>query len=296
MRTVAHADCLGLLVHAVCWACVCVCVSPQVLSGDSAFIRVTKGLYTLRCWASELPPQQDQGAGAGASGGAKVRPCACLCVRGLSARQQAGTQAPVLLACVRRAAQHDSICSGLTDAHRYVRRHQACRGLSGGLTYCLGCVHGCSLQDAPAASGKSASEAGEQQQGLARAEAVLGQAQRAVAARRRDADAAAQALDACQSRLAEAKEAEKAKAKQGPAQSAGSSNGALANGAAAGASPSKEDLDAKFALPGHLKEYTGVCSVTLPTAGDSSSSSSIEGQGSLLLCSRRCCWTSSCVL
>jgi hypothetical protein len=44
----------------------------QVLREDSAFIRVTKGVFTLRCWAAELPPQQDQGA-AGASGGAKVR-------------------------------------------------------------------------------------------------------------------------------------------------------------------------------------------------------------------------------
>jgi hypothetical protein len=47
-----------------------------------------------------------------------------------------------------------------------------------------------------------------------------------------------------------------------PAQSAGSSNGVLANGAAAAngappASPSKEELDAKFALPDRLKEYTG---------------------------------------
>jgi hypothetical protein len=89
---------------------------------------------------------------------------------------------------------------------------------------------------------------------------VLAQAQKAVAARRRDADTAAQALDACQKRLAEAKEADKAKAKQGPAQSAGSSNGVLANGAT-GASPSKEDLDAKFALPAHLKDYTGACAV-----------------------------------
>lgn len=44
----------------------------QVLQADRTFIRVTRGLYTLRCWASELPPiQQDQGA-AGGSGGAKV--------------------------------------------------------------------------------------------------------------------------------------------------------------------------------------------------------------------------------
>lgn len=43
----------------------------QVMSTDNAFIRVKKGVYTLRCWASQLPPQLDQGA-AGASGGAKV--------------------------------------------------------------------------------------------------------------------------------------------------------------------------------------------------------------------------------
>jgi hypothetical protein len=43
----------------------------QVLQGESTFIRVSKGVYTLRCWASELPPQQDHGA-AGGSGGAKV--------------------------------------------------------------------------------------------------------------------------------------------------------------------------------------------------------------------------------
>ena len=41
------------------------------MSNDNAFIRVKKGVYTLRCWADQLPPQLDQGA-AGASGGAKV--------------------------------------------------------------------------------------------------------------------------------------------------------------------------------------------------------------------------------
>jgi uncharacterized spore protein YtfJ len=74
----------------------------QVLSGDSAFIRVTKGLYTLRCWASELPPQQDQGAGAGASGGAKVRPCACLCAREAC---QHGSRQSCLNLCSRLLAQ-----------------------------------------------------------------------------------------------------------------------------------------------------------------------------------------------
>lgn len=94
----------------------------------------------------------------------------------------------------------------------------------------------------------------------------MSQAQKAVAARKKDADATAAALEACQKRLADAKAAPaQSKAKQSPAASAGSSNGNLANGhadpaAAAGvaASPSKDELDAKFALPERLKEYTGM--------------------------------------
>ena len=108
------------------------------------------------------------------------------------------------------------------------------------------------------------SAAGEQQSGAARAEALLAQAQKAAAASKAVADAAAAALDACQKRLAEAKEAAAAqnKGKSTPAQSAGSSNGQqLANGVAGSsappASPSKEELDAKFALPDRLKDYTG---------------------------------------
>lgn len=109
------------------------------------------------------------------------------------------------------------------------------------------------------------SAAGEQQSGAARAEALLAQAQKAAAASKAVADAAAAALDACQKRLAEAKEAAVAqnKGKSTPAQSAGSSNGQqqLANGVAGSsappASPSKEELDAKFALPDRLKDYTG---------------------------------------
>lgn len=111
------------------------------------------------------------------------------------------------------------------------------------------------LQDAPAAAGKDAADAGEQQSGMARAELVLAQTQKAVAARKADAEAAAQALEACQKRLDEAKEAAQNKSKQTPAPSAGSSNGELANGVAP--SPSKEELDVKFALPERLKEYTG---------------------------------------
>jgi hypothetical protein len=86
----------------------------------------------------------------------------------------------------------------------------------------------------------------------------------AAAARKADSEAAAQALQACQERLDEAKEAAAGKSKQTPAQSAGSSNGSAANGVAAGStpvgaspSPSKEELDAKFGLPDRLKEYTG---------------------------------------
>lgn len=54
----------------------CGCIALQVLSTDNAFIRVRKGVYTLRCWASQLPPQVDQGA-AGTSGGAKVNDSCC---------------------------------------------------------------------------------------------------------------------------------------------------------------------------------------------------------------------------
>jgi hypothetical protein len=66
----------------------CGCIALQVLSTDNAFIRVRKGVYTLRCWASQLPPQVDQGA-AGASGGAKAsnlcrHMCATTCSRGPS--------------------------------------------------------------------------------------------------------------------------------------------------------------------------------------------------------------------
>lgn len=98
---------------------------------------------------------------------------------------------------------------------------------------------------------------------MARAEHLLAQAQKAAAASKAVAEAAAAALEACQKRLTEAKEAAaQSKGKSTPAQSAGSSNGQLANGVggasgAPPASPSKEELDAKFALPDRLKEYTG---------------------------------------
>lgn len=127
------------------------------------------------------------------------------------------------------------------------------------------------VQGPSGASGGGSSE--QQQSGLPRAEALLAQAQKALAARQADADAAAQALRACEQRLAEAKaEQQGSKVKQQSPQSgaAGSSKGAnghlLANGNAAAAggavgvaapSPLKEELDAKFALPERLREYTG---------------------------------------
>lgn len=94
---------------------------------------------------------------------------------------------------------------------------------------------------------------------MVKAEHLLAQAQKAVAARKADAAAAAEALEACQKRLTDAKAA--AAAAQSKAKpSAGSSNGVLANGVAAGgvsASPSKQELDERFALPERLREYTG---------------------------------------
>lgn len=98
---------------------------------------------------------------------------------------------------------------------------------------------------------------GEQQAGLVKAEHLLAQAQKAVAARKADAAAAAEALEACQKRLTDAKAAA---AQNKSKQPAGGSNGVLANGVAAGgvsASPSKQELDERFALPECLREYTG---------------------------------------
>lgn len=99
----------------------------------------------------------------------------------------------------------------------------------------------------------------QQQSGLLRAEQLLAQAQKAVAARQADADAAAAFLDTCQKNLAEAKDAKAAAAKtKGKRDSdAGASAGGAAAEDKAAAAAAAAELDEKFALPEHLKEYSG---------------------------------------
>jgi hypothetical protein len=97
----------------------------------------------------------------------------------------------------------------------------------------------------------------EQQSGLARAEQLLAQTQKAVAARQADADAAAAYVEACQKNLSEAKEAKASSAvkPKGKRDSDAAAAAAAADDKAAAAASAAE-LDEKFALPQHLREYT----------------------------------------
>eukprot|EP00775_Hariotina_reticulata_P007967 gene7967-8165_t len=112
-----------------------------------------------------------------------------------------------------------------------------------------------------------------EQAGLARAEHLLQQAEKAVAARKKDAAAADEALEVCLRCLKEAKaEALLGQAKASPAKGAAVASAAAGSGSADGtaacngssqpaavgaAGCSAGDLDAMFALPERLKEYSG---------------------------------------
>jgi hypothetical protein len=99
----------------------------------------------------------------------------------------------------------------------------------------------------------------EQQSGLARAEQLLAQTRKAVAARQADADSAAAYVEACQKNLTEAKDAKAAAVKtKGMRDSDASAAGAAAAGDdKAAAAAAAAELDEKFALPEHLREYGG---------------------------------------
>jgi hypothetical protein len=98
----------------------------------------------------------------------------------------------------------------------------------------------------------------EQQSGLARAEQLFAQTQKAVAARQADADAAAAYVEACQKNLSEAKDAKAAAVKtKGKRDSDASAAGAATADNKAAAAASAAELDEKFALPEHLREYAG---------------------------------------
>lgn len=129
---------------------------------------------------------------------------------------------------------------------------------------------------------------GGEHSGLARAEQLLAQALKAVVARQGDASAANDALNACVKRLAEAK-AESAKAKQSPAKGGG--GGA---GAAVPPSPNKQELDAKFALPKRLQDFTG--GVRQGVRGAAARPSCREGcdEGRRWLRQRCCCPAPAC--
>jgi hypothetical protein len=98
----------------------------------------------------------------------------------------------------------------------------------------------------------------EQQSGLARAEQLLAQTQKAVAARQADADSAAAYVETCQKNLAEAKDAKAAAVKtKGKRDSDASAGAAAAGDDKAAAAAAAAELDEKFALPEHLREYGG---------------------------------------
>jgi hypothetical protein len=104
---------------------------------------------------------------------------------------------------------------------------------------------------------KASSAEEQQQSGLAKAEQLLAQTLKAVAARQADADAAAAYVETCQKNLAEAKEAKAAAAKAKGKRDSDASAGPAAGDDKAAAAAAAAELDEKFALPEHLREYTG---------------------------------------
>jgi hypothetical protein len=112
-----------------------------------------------------------------------------------------------------------------------------------------------SLLNLPLLSCKAPAEE-QQQSGLAKAEQLLAHTQKAVAARQADSDAAAAYVETCAKNLAEAKEAKAAAAKSKGKRDSDASAGPAADDKAAAAAAAAE-LDEKFALPEHLREYTG---------------------------------------